>query len=160
MKKKIIPLLCASLLMVGASVQAVALDYNFESNVQGDTWYQTTAAEAQYIENSDNIIVGSDGTIVIDGAGLVSAGPLSVVEVPAGEYPDAWGKTTDIAIAQNSVFPNVLSPTTQMTGVVGPAIYQPGVIASGALPTGAQTIWGYTFASPAADNYMPKRLST
>jgi len=34
------------------------------------------------------------------------------------------------------------------------------VIASGALPTGAQTIWGYTFASPAADNYMPKRLST
>ena len=53
-----------------------------------------------------------------------------------GEFPEAWGTQTDIAIAANSVFPNALAPTTQMSAVEGYVQYEPYSVASGALPLG------------------------
>lgn len=143
--KKVISLLLSTVLCASAVMPAFALEYDFESDVPGQTWYQATTAESQYIENSGDIIVGADGTIVNDQRGLVSSSPLSVLDLPAGEYPDAWGMATDVAIAQNSVFPNALAPTTQMSGLQGYAVYQPYAISSGALPTGQYTMGGLLF---------------
>jgi len=122
--------LSASLL----SVPAAALEYEFSGEAPGQTFYGSTSTDANYIANSGQITVGMDGTISSSVTGNVSSSPLSVLDLPVGEYPDAWGMATDVAIAQNTIFPNELGPTTQNSAIYTP-VFVPS-INSGALPTG------------------------
>ena len=73
--------------------------------------------------------------------------------MPVGEYPDAWGTAVDVAIAQTSVFPNELGPTSQTTNIYSP-VYIPVPVNSGALPTGygvpANTLVGGALVSGGA----------
>jgi len=132
---KFIPTLAVCACLSLSVVSAHALEYDYEGDEPGDTFYQTTSLDADYISNSNNIIVGADGTIGTDAIGNLSSGPMSGIEMPVGEYPDAWGSAVDVAIAQNSVFPNELGPTTQTSAIYMPT-FVPGSVVSGALPTG------------------------
>ncbi len=133
---------------------ASALEYSYESEAPGQTFYQSTAADANHIADSSQIVVGMDGTIGNNVTGNLSSSPLSALDLPVGEYPDAWGMTTDVAIAMNSVFPNEIGPTTQTTNIYKPT-FLPTVV-SGALPTGGNyapsgyVSAGYTGAGYAA----------
>lgn len=135
--KLIFALACCACLSLSA-VSAYAEDYEYEGDKPGDTFYEATSLETDYVANSDDIVVGADGTIGTDVLGGVSSGPISGVSMPVGEYPDAWGSAVDLAIAQNSVFVNELGPTTQTTAIYTPT-YVVGAVASGALPTGYAT---------------------
>ena len=90
--------------------------------------------------DSGTIIVGADGTIGTDESVVPNSSPLSVLDLPVGEYPDSWGSATDIAIAQNTVFPNAYAPTTQWSNVPGFVAFDTTMVSSGALPTGAETL--------------------
>ena len=122
--------LAAALLAVPAS----ALEYEFSGAAPGETFYGITSTDTNYIANSAQITVGMDGTISSGVTGNVSSSPLSVLDLPIGEYPDAWGMATDVAIAQNTIFPNELGPTTQNSAIYRP-VFVP-TIQSGAFPTG------------------------
>lgn len=135
--KLIFALACCACLSL-ATVGAHAEEYEFEGSKPGETFYGATTLETDYIANNDDIVVGADGTIATDVLGGVSSGPLSGVEMPVGEYPDAWGSAVDVAIAQNSVFVNELGPTMQTTAIYTPT-YVVGTVASGALPIGYAT---------------------
>ena len=117
---------------------ASAMEYTFESAAPGQTFYRSTAADDNHIADSSQIVVGMDGTIGNNVTGNLNSSPLSALNLPVGEYPDAWGMATDIAIAMNSVFPNELGPTTQTTYIYRPT-FLPTVV-SGALPTGGNYI--------------------
>ena len=104
----------------------------------GQTFYQSTSTDANYIADSSQIVVGMDGTVSNNVTGNISSGPLSSLELPVGKYPDAWGMTTDMAIAQNSVFPNEVGPTTQTMAIYKPT-FLPTVV-SGDLPTGGNYV--------------------
>ncbi len=117
---------------------ASALEYTYESAAPGQTFYKSTAADANHIADSSQIVIGMDGTIGNNVTGNLSMSPLSALNLPVGEYPDAWGMSTDIAIAMNSVFPNEIGPTTQTTMIYRPT-FLPTVV-SGALPTGGNYI--------------------
>ncbi len=131
-------LLAVMLALTAAAVPAFALEYDFSAQAPGAQFYRATTAGEDAAADSPEIVVGSDGTIS-DGSSPASIpSPLSVLDLPVGEYPDAWGITTDIAIAQNSIFPNAFAPTTQWSGILGWAGYDPLKVNSGALPTGAE----------------------
>lgn len=133
--KKLTAMLLAAMLSVSnLAVTASALEYQYESEAPGQTFYQSTSTDANHIADSSQIVVGMDGTISNHTTGNVGSGPLSALDLPVGEYPDAWGMTTDVAIAQNSVFPGEVGPTTQTTAIYRP-VYTPTIV-SGALPTG------------------------
>lgn len=131
--------LCASVMMVPAS----AIEYNFESDAPGKTFYQSTSTDQNYIADNGQIVVGMDGTVASNTTGNVNQSPLSVLDLPVGEYPDAWGQATDVAIAQASIYPNELGPTTQTQNFYVP-VFTP-TVNSGALPTGA--------------NYLPSAMN-
>ena len=135
MKKPLSMLLAAAALSVSSVTPAFALEYNYSSGDHEGNFYQSTSVTADSVANSSQIVVGSDGTIMSNTTENVHTGPLSSFQLPIGEYPDSWGKETDVAIAQNSIFPNALAPTTQMTNVDAPVQYETGVINSSALPT-------------------------
>jgi len=135
--KLIFALTCCACLSLSA-VSAYAEDYEFEGNKPGETFYEATSLGKDHVANSNDIVVGVDGTLGTDAISGVSSGPLSGVSMPVGEYPDAWGSAVDLAIAQNSVFANELGPTTQTTAIYTPTYVQ-GAVASGALPTGYAT---------------------
>lgn len=132
----------AALLMTAAIASSLmitpasALEYDFSSDAPGASFYQATAVGADAAADSGTIVVGVDGTIGTDEATMPSSSPLSALDLPVGEYPDAWGTATDIAIAQNTVFANAYAPPTQWTNVPGWTIYDTTNINSGALPTG------------------------
>lgn len=133
--KKLLVLSAVTVLSaLSMAVSASALEYEYDSEAPGQTFYTSTSTDVNHIANSGQIVVGMDGTVSDDKTGNVSSGPLSVLDLPVGEYPDAWGSNTDIAIAQNSVFPNEIGPTTQTTSIYRPT-FTPTVM-SGALPTG------------------------
>lgn len=126
---------------------AFALEYEYEGDAPGQTFYESTSTDVNHVANSGQIVVGMDGTISNDGTGNVSSSPLSVLDLPIGEYPDAWGTATDVAIAQNSVFPNELGPTSQTTAIYRPT-FTP-TVDSGALPTGMNYVnAGVTYYGP------------
>lgn len=137
-KKKIASLLLSAAIASSLMVPAFALEYDFAAAAPGQSFYQATNVGADAIANSGTIIVGSDGTIGTDEANMPSNSPLSVLDIPVGEYPDAWGTATDVAIAQNTVFPNAMAPTTQWSNIPGIAVYDLNAVNSGALPTGLQ----------------------
>lgn len=133
--RKMSSLLLSSVMTLGLfSTQALALEYEYDTDAPGQTFYQSTNTDQNYIANNGQIVVGMDGTISGGITGNASSSPLSCLDLPIGEYPDAWGESTDIAIAQNSVFPNELGPTSQTTAIYTP-VFTPSVN-SGALPTG------------------------
>lgn len=136
----------ARLLMAAAiaaslmSVPAYALEYNFTNEQPGQQFYQATTAGQDAAADSDTIIVGADGTIGTDASQVPNSSPLSVLDLAVGEYPDAWGSATDIAIAQNTVFPNAYAPTTQWSNVPGFVAFDTTQVSSGALPTGSEVL--------------------
>lgn len=143
--RKMSSMLLSGVMALGMfSTQAFALEYEYDTDAPGQTFYQITSTDQNYIANNGQIVMGMDGTISSGITGNASSSPLSCLDLPIGEYPDAWGQSTDIAIAQNSVFPNELGPTSQTTAIYSP-IFTPSVN-SGALPT------GYTYL-PAGTTY-------
>lgn len=144
--RKLMALSLAAMMSVSMlATQASALEYEYDSDAPGQTFYQSTSTDANHIADSSQIVIGMDGTISSNTTGNVNSGPLSSLDLPVGEYPDAWGMTTDVAIAQNSVFPNEVGPTTQTTAIYKPT-FTPTIV-SGALPTGgnyvpAGTVYG------------------
>lgn len=127
-------MLCAGLFCAPAS----ALEYEFNSDAPGQTFHNSTSTEINHIADADQIQVGMDGTVANDGTGLVSSSPLSFLDLPVGEFPDAWGASTDLAIAQNTMIPNELGPTSTTVSVYTP-IYTP-IVMNGGLPTGANYV--------------------
>ena len=136
--KKIASLLLSAAIASSMMVPAFALEYDFAADQPGQSFYQATNVGTDAAADSSTIIVGADGTIGTDEANMPSSSPLSVLEVPVGDYPDAWGTATDVAIAQNTVFPNAFAPTTQWSNVPGIVAYDLNTVSSGALPTGFQ----------------------
>lgn len=134
---------------------AAALEYNFSSEVPGQQFYQATTVGTDAAANSDTIVVGADGTIGTDESTLPSSSPLSVLDLPVGEYPDSWGIATDIAIAQNTIFPNAFAPTTQWSEVAGWAGYDTVTVTSGAIPTGAEMNLAASFGTTTATAVNP-----
>lgn len=134
---------------------AAGMSFGFEGEAPGQTFWQSTSTDINYIADNGQIVVGTDGTISSGTTGNVTSGPLSTVELPVGEYPEAYGFQTDVDIAMNSVFPNELGPTSQNQNYYTP-VFTP-TVDSGALPTGyaylaaaytpAATIGGVTFVS-------------
>lgn len=121
---------------VGAmSVSAGALEYEFESQAPGQTFHLSTSTDQNVMGQADQIVVGMDGTISNDVTGNVASSPLSVLDLPIGEYPDAWGEATDLAIANNTYIPNELGPTFNNQAYYR-ATYTP-IVMNGGLPTAA-----------------------
>lgn len=137
MKRKLFAALLTTALMISCVSPAYALDYRYSGAAPGQNFYQATTVDSDYIADSGTIIVGADGTIATTADQLTSTSPLSVLNIPVGDYPDAWGEATDVAIAQNSVFPNYLAPTTQQSKSVSYLWPDPVIISNGALPTPA-----------------------
>lgn len=138
-KRRVLSCLALCACLAAAPVNAFALDYEFEGTAPGSTFYQATSLDEDHIAASGDITVGTDGTISTGITGNRVSGPLSGVSVPVGEYPDAWGVETDIAIAQTSVFLNEIGPSAQTTAIYMPQ-YLPLSVASGALPTGYEQL--------------------
>lgn len=156
MKKQRLATFALSAVLAGSlmTVPAFALEYDYSSEVPGEQFYQATTVGTDAAADSGTIVVGADGTIGTDESNLPNSSPLSVLDLPVGEYPDAWGSATDIAIAQNTIFPNAYAPTTQWSNIAGWAGYDTVKVSSGALPTGAEmnfnAAYGATNATAAA----------
>ena len=134
-RKSLILTMSLSVCLMTSALPVSALEYTYDSDVPGETFYQATSTDQDYVANSGEIVLGADGTVSTNVTGNVSSGPLSALDMPVGEYPDAWGTAVDVAIAQTSVFPNELGPTSQTTNIYSP-VYIPVPVNSGALPTG------------------------
>ena len=135
--KKFFSLVLAMTAVLSLAAQpAMALDYIYESEAPGQNFYTSTSDVDEPIENANEITIGADGTVTANTDQNVTEEPIGGLKLNGGEFPEAWGTQTDIAIAANSVFPNALAPTTQMSAVEGYVQYEPYSVASGALPLG------------------------
>lgn len=135
--KKFFSLVLAMTAVLSLAAQpAMALDYIYESEAPGQNFYTSTSDVDEPIENANEITIGADGTVTANTDQNVTEEPIGGLKLNVGEFPEAWGTQTDIAIAANSVFPNALAPTTQMSAVEGYVQYEPYSVASGALPLG------------------------
>ena len=135
--KRMVSLALTVAAVLSLAVQpAVALDYVYESEVPGQNFYTSTSDVDEPIENSNEITIGADGTVTAGTDQNVTEEPIGGLKLDVGQYPEAWGTETDVAIAANSIFPNALAPTTQMSAVEGYVQYEPYSVASGALPLG------------------------
>lgn len=134
-------MLCAALTVVSAvaimsvSASAAGLEYEYSSAAPGATFHISTSTDQNHIGEADQITVGVDGTVTNNVIGNASHSPLSVLDIPIGEYPDAWGETTDLAIANNTYIPNELGPTFNNAAYYR-ATYTP-IVMNGGLPTAA-----------------------
>ena len=95
-KKPLTMALAACLTMSAMAFPAAALEYNYDSDAPGQTFYQSTSTDTNYIADNGQIVVGTDGTISSGTTGNVSSSPLSVLDLPVGEYPDAFSTTTGV----------------------------------------------------------------
>ena len=135
--KKFFSLVLAMTAVLSLAAQpAMALDYIYESEAPGQNFYTSTSDVDEPIENANEITIGADGTVTANTDQNVTEEPIGGLKLNVGEFPEARGTQTDIAIAANSVFPNALAPTTQMSAVEGYVQYEPYSVASGALPLG------------------------
>jgi len=117
-------------------------EYFYSGDNSGETFHQSTSTDQNYIAGNGQIVVGTDGTIAGGTTGNQTSGPLSTIDLPVGEYPEAFDYSTDLDIAGNTVFPNELGPTTQNSNAYVPTFVP--TVDSGALATGA------TYTNPAA----------
>ncbi len=123
---------------------AGAAEYDFDGESAGANFYQSTSTNGNYIADNGQIVVGTDGTVSGGVSGNPSNEPSTMFDLPVGVYPEAYGFQTDVAIANNSVFPNELGPTTQNANYYTPWFVP--AVSSGALPTGyyyGQSAFGY-----------------
>ena len=138
-KNRIASLLLSAAIASSMMVPAFALEYNYGPADTGQEFFQATSVGTDAAADSGSIVVGSDGTIGTDEATMpTNSTPMSVQQLPVGDFPDSWGMATDVAIAQNTIYPNVLNATTQWSGIYGAVGYDNYDISSGALPTGYQ----------------------
>lgn len=154
MQKRLLTFALAAIMTFACISPALAAEYHYDSDAPGQTFYQSTSVDSDYIENSDTIVVGADGAIVVQTDEMANSSPLSVLDIPVGDYPDSWGVATDVAIAQNSVFPNYLAPTTQFSRLVSYLIPDFYNITNGSLPTLAQSLW-YPYVYYVLGEHMP-----
>ena len=117
-------------------------EYFYSGENSGETFHQPTSTDQNSIANNGQIVVGTDGTVAGGTTGNQTSGPLSTIDLPVGEYPEAFDYSTDLDIAGNTVFPNELGPTTQNSNAYVPTFVP--TVDSGALATGA------TYTNPAA----------
>lgn len=134
-KRSLILAMSLAMCLTQSALSVHALEYTYDSDVPGETFHLATSNDQDYVANSGEIVLGADGTVSTGVTENVSSSPLSALDMPVGEYPDAWGTAVDVAIAQTSTFPNELGPTSQTTNIYSP-IYIPVPVNSGALPTG------------------------
>ena len=134
--KKFLGMTCVIAAAVAAmSVSAGALEYEYASEAPGATFHVSTSTDQNHVGEADQLVIGMDGTVTNNVIGNASHSPLSVLDLPIGEYPDAWGETTDLAIANNTYIPNELGPTFNNSAYYR-ATYTP-IVMNGALPTAA-----------------------
>jgi len=134
LKKGLLAGVMAAVIASSLTVPSLALEYTFAGDASGETFYQSTSTDTNFIANNGQITVGTDGTVSSGLTGNPASGPLSSLDLPVGEYPESYGLATDIDIAANSVFPNELGPTTQNGNAYVPTFIP--TVDSGALPTG------------------------
>lgn len=139
------PVLALSMTFSLFAVPAWALEYDYEGDQPGETWHQSTSTDQNHNAENGNIVVGSDGTVSSGTTGNQTSGPLTSVDLPVGEYPEAWNFETDVDIAGNSVFPNELGPTTQNSNYYRPTFIP--TVESGSLPTGNSYTYNYSAAA-------------
>ena len=120
------------------SVNAFALEYSFNNQSYGQTFYQSTSTDINHIGDSDQIVIGADGTIANNVTGNVSSSPYSPLNIPIGTYPEAYAETTDLAIANNTNNPWELGPTATNVNLYRPTYTSP--ILNGSLPNGGDSI--------------------
>lgn len=138
-KNRIASLLLSAAIASSMVVPAFAAEYNYGPADTGQEFFQATNVGTNAAADSGSIVVGSDGTIGTDEATLPgNSTPMSVQQLPVGDIPDGWGMATDVAIAQNTIYPNSLNATTQWSGIYGNVGYDEYGVNSGALPTGYQ----------------------
>lgn len=144
-KSPLIAMMLALMMTIGLlAIPVSAQEYDFSSGKPGQNFYQSTEGDYSSVAaNSGTIVVGVDGTIGTDTSAVPSMSPLSKMVVPVGEYPNSWGVSTDIAIAQNSVMPNAFAPPTPWSDMPGWSAYDMWKVTSGAIPTGAELGFGY-----------------
>lgn len=133
-KKLLLTGMALSLAMSLMTGPVMAMEYTYDGEQSGQTFYQSTSTDQNHIADNGQIVVGTDGTIASGTTGNQTSSPLSSIDLPVGEYPEAYGFETDVSIAANSVFPNELGPTTQNSNIYTP-VFIP-TVDSGALPTG------------------------
>ena len=152
MIKKTRRLLMAGLslcLALNLAVPTFATSYEFDGEDVGENFHQSTSTDQDANADNGQIVVGMDGTVGSGTTGNLSSGPLSTIEnLPVGTYPDAYGFYTDVDIANNSVFPNELGPTTQNHNTYTPT-FTP-TVSSGSLPTGNSYVYSPWTAISAA----------
>lgn len=141
-RNKLAAFALAAALAAATAVPAFAMEYDFSGAKPGGSFYQVTTYGEGFQANSGTIIVGSDGTIGTDPTAKPNSTPLNALVTPIGEYPDSWGMTTDINIAQTTVFPNYFAPPSQWSNMKGFVLLDPYTVSSGALPTGYQVAVG------------------
>ena len=118
---------------MSVSASAAGIEYEYSAAAPGSTFHISTSTEANHVGEADQLVIGMDGTVTNNIIGNASMSPLSVLDIPIGEYPDAWGETTDLAIANNTYIPNELGPTFNNSAYYR-ATYTP-IVMNGALPT-------------------------
>ena len=129
---------------MSVSASAAGLEYEYSAVAPGSTFHVSTSTDQNHVGEADQLVIGADGTVTNNIIGNASSSPLSVLDLPIGEYPDAWGETTDLAIANNTYIPNELGPTFNNSAYYT-AVYTP-IVMNGALPT--------------AGGYAPAALNT
>lgn len=133
-KKKLLALVMAMVCALGVMcTQAFALEYEFESETPGQIFYVITSTDQNVIGDSDSLIIGMDGVVTNLPTGNYIISPLSILDVPIGQFPDAWGENTDMAIAMNTMIPNELGPTASNSNFYR-ATYTPVVFTAGLAP--------------------------
>ena len=141
-RNKLAALALSAALATVSIVPVFAAEYNFSGFRPGGSFYQPTVVGSEPSADSGTIIVGADGTIGTAPDVKPNSTPLNGLTLPVGEYPDGRGMTTDVNIAQTTVFPNYFAPPSQWSNMKGFVLLDPYTVSSGALPTGYQVNMG------------------
>lgn len=152
LKRLLLGSLALSMAMSLIATPAMALEYDYQGDAPGMNWHQSTSTDQNYIGDNGQIVVGTDGTVAGGTTGNQVSGPLSMVEgIAVGDYPEAFGFETDVNIANNSVFPNELGPTTENSNYYRPTFIP--TVESGSLPVGNSYVYSPSVAMAAALGY-------
>lgn len=144
--------LTLSLALSLLATPAMALEYDYQGEAPGQNFHQSTSTDQNYVGDNGQIVVGTDGVVSGGVTGNQTSGPLSTVDgIAVGDYPEAYGFETDVDIANNSVFPNELGPTTQNSNYYRPTFIP--TVESGSLPVGNSYTYSPSVAMAASLGY-------
>ena len=79
-KKPLSMALAICFTMSAMTIPAAALEYSYDSDAPGQTFYQSTSTNGNYIADNGQIVVGTDGTVSSGTTGNTSSSPLSVLD--------------------------------------------------------------------------------